>query len=275
MTAFVALAALMTIAAMAIVLRARPRDDVVERTAVNAALLRRQLRELALERERGALDDAGFDLLRDDLRRRVLADAAPATAAAAPCARRPLTAAVLLIPVLAAGVYAAVGTPTALERGATPSPAELEAHVAFSPADARAWVLLARQRMDRDEFDAAAAAYRRALDASSRVARDPQVWAEYADALGMAQGGTLSGAPQAAIERALALDANHPQALELAGSAAYEKRDFRAAHAYWSALLARLPEPSPQRAPLQAAIERAERLARRAALSPPLSLQAD
>lgn len=271
MTAFVALAALMTIAAMAIVLLALkvpPRGDIVERAAVNAALLRQQLHELALERERGALDAAGFAALRDDLQRRVLADATPAAESAPPRVRWPLAVAAVLIPVLAAAVYAAVGSPAALERGATASIAELEAHVAAAPGDARAWVLLARLRMDADEFSAAAAAYQRALDASGKVAGDPQVWAEYADALGMAQGGTLAGAPRAAIERALVLDANHPQALELAGSAAYEARDFRAAHAYWSALLAQLPESSPQRAALQAAVENIERSARRAALSP-------
>jgi cytochrome c-type biogenesis protein CcmH len=140
--------------------------------------------------------------------------------------------------------------------------AQLESYAASSPGDARAWVLLARRRMDADQFELACAAYARALALSRKVASDPQVWAEYADALGMAQAGRLAGKPKEAIGRALALDPRHPKALELAGSAAYEARDFRSAQAHWRALLDLLPPDSPQRLPLRAAVHRADRLAR-------------
>jgi cytochrome c-type biogenesis protein CcmH len=178
------------------------------------------------------------------------------------CAEVLARAVAAALPALAAFAYALVGAPEAIERLAAPTTAQLEAHVARVPADARAWVLLARRHMDADAFAAAASAYARALDASARVAADAQVWAEYADALGMAQGGSLAGEARAALGRALALDPMEPKALELAGSAAYEARDFGAARAYWSALLEQVPEDSPLRAPLRAAVDRAERLAR-------------
>ena len=63
------------------------------------------------------------------------------------------------------------------------------------------------------------------------------------------------------VKRALAINADHPKALEMAGSAAYGRRDFAAAARYWQRLRARLAESTPARAALDAAIVRAEQLA--------------
>ncbi len=260
MTLFVALAVVMTAGAMAVVLvgsRARLRN--VSRSEVNVEALRQQVREL--ESERGAFARADYEALRDELQRRLLNESQPAEDPSASRTRWPLLATAALVPLLAAAVYGVVGSPQAMQNLAASPLAQLEARVSSAPNDARAWVLLARLRMEADQFEPAAGAYAKALDASRKVAADPQVWAEYADALGMSQGGTLAGRPRAAIDRALALDPRHPKALELAGSAAYEARDFRAAHAHWSALLALMPADSPQRAPLAAAVAKAQRLA--------------
>jgi cytochrome c-type biogenesis protein CcmH len=266
MMTFVALAVLMALAAVAFVLlgaRRDRRDFRVSRADLNVAVVRQQLQELARERERGLITASDFVTLRDDLQRRLLADARAAdTLDTLHISRRPLIAAAALMPVLAAAIYAAVGSPNAIQGADARPPALLEAHVTSSPGDARAWVLLARQRMDADQFEQACAAYARAIELSRKVANDPQVWAEYADALGMAQGGTLAGKPRAAIDKALALNPAHPKALELAGSAAYEARDFRAAHAHWSALLDLMPQDSPQRLLLSVAVEKTERQAR-------------
>lgn len=263
MTLFVVLAALMTAAAMAIVLIApRSRASRVTPAAVNLDASRLRLHELADEHARGRIDAAECAALQDEVRRRLLAEMPQQDAAAAPRRRSAHIAIAIALPALAALVYATTGAPEAIERPADPTTAQLEAHVAQAPGDARAWVLLARRHMDAEAFEAAARAYARAIDESPRVAADAQVWAEYADALGMTQGGTLAGAPRAAVERALALDPTQPKALELAGSAAYEARDFGAAHAYWSALLEQVPEDSPLRSPLRVAVDRAERLAR-------------
>ena len=106
-------------------------------------------------------------------------------------------------------------------------------------------MLLARIEFDRDRFAAAADAYRKAIEASPKVARDPGVWCEYADALAMAQGGILAGRPRELVERALALDARHARALEMAGSAAFEAGDFAAAARNWRQLLAQMPDGTP------------------------------
>lgn len=137
----------------------------------------------------------------------------------------------------------------------------LRAHLERQPRDARAWVILARIEADRDRFDEAAQAYAKALATSSKVAADPAVWCEYADALGMTQGGNLAGKPRELIDRALALDPNHPRALELAGSSEYERRDYAAALRYWRPLLAAQQPGSQVYAELAAAVARTERLA--------------
>ena len=122
-------------------------------------------------------------------------------------------------------------------------------------------MLLARLDFEADRFADAATSYAQAIAASDKVARDATVWCEYADALGMAQGGSLAGRPRELIAQALTLDATHARALEMAGSAAFEQNDPGAAAGYWRQLLAQLPDGSPQRRELAAAAARAEQLA--------------
>jgi cytochrome c-type biogenesis protein CcmH len=147
------------------------------------------------------------------------------------------------------------------------SRAELAAHLERSPRDARAWVLLARIDFGADRYADAAASYERALAASPKVAADPSVWCEYADALGMAQGGSLAGKPRELVMRALAIDPSHPKALEMAGSAAYEAGEYASAAGYWRQLAPRLVPGSRPRAELEAAIARVDAIAGSAALA--------
>ena len=58
------------------------------------------------------------------------------------------------------------------------------------------------------------------------------------------------------IDRALALNANHPKALELAGSAEVEAGNLKAASRYWEALHDGLPSGSEVRRELVLAFER-------------------
>ncbi len=142
----------------------------------------------------------------------------------------------------------------------------LQRAVAAEPGNGRAWALLGYAEAESGRFAEAARAFERALATSRKVALDPWVWCEYADVLGMAQG-TLAGKPTEAIAEALRLQPNHPKALEMAGSAAYERRDFAAAASYWKRLLPQLGEGEAPHRAVSAAIGRAERLA--AAALPP------
>lgn len=161
---------------------------------------------------------------------------------------------------------AAVPAPTGIlptansAQGAIVLVRQLRTHLEKQPRDARSWAILARLEFDADHFAAAAEAYGKALALPSKVANDPAVWCEYADALGMAQNGRLAGRPRELIDRALALNPKHPKALEMAGSADYAQGDYRAALFYWRKLLPMLEQGTQAHAELTAAIARTERL---------------
>ena len=274
------IAAAMTALALAFVLprlltlRAAP--SRMRRAAMNAAIYRSELASLAGERAEGQVSDEQYALAREELERRLLRDVAddgPEPAAPAP-SRRAAVAIAIALPAAAFGVYSLFGDPAAVSMapiaaqatGSIEIPvagtrADLVRHLASHPRDGRAWVLLARMDLEADRYEPAADAYRRALEASPKVAADAGIWCEYADAFGMAQGGSLAGRPRELVQRALALAPAHPKALEMAGSAAFEQREYTAAAGHWRALLAQLPENSRQQRELAAAIARTERLA--------------
>lgn len=194
-----------------------------------------------------------------------------------------LFAALLLLAAIAAGglaLYfkssegAADAALPAVANGDVQDPAallkSLNEHLAKQPRDARAWAILARLQFEAERFPEAAQAYEKALALPTKVANDPALWCEYADALGMTQGGTLSGKPLELVRRALAISPHHPKALEMAGSAAYEQGDYAGALNYWRPLLAALEPGSKMHAELVAAIGRAER---RAKVTIPVSSQ--
>jgi cytochrome c-type biogenesis protein CcmH len=283
MAAFIAVAAALTLLAIGAVLFGprlqRPGDGAASQARSNAAVLRQQLADIEGERGRGLLDEAEFARLRDELQCRLLAETAQESARVRQSSRPrlPLLLYAAALPVAAALLYMHFGHPQLLGASGLKQPPlaevdtsrsddqlllRLQAHVAGAPEDARAWVMLARLQMQRDQFEPAAIAYQRAVEASPKVARDPLVWCEFADALGMVAGGRLTGKPREMIDKALALDAAHPRALEMAGSAAYEAGDFRAAVRYWQQLLAQMPEQTAEYAQLAAAIIRAEQQAK-------------
>ena len=245
------------------------------RTEMNAAIYRTELADLARERTEGRLTDPQYARAREEIERRLLSDAAGEGVDPPPAAapRAVAFAMAIALPLAAFGLYTVFGNPVAIEgetaaaalRSGSPGslPAgrdELVRHLARNARDGRGWVLLARMDFETDRFADAAASYEKALATSPKIAADASVWCEYADALGMAQGGALAGQPRELVMRALSLDPAHPKGLEMAGSAAYEQRDFAAAAQYWRQLLAQLPERSVQRQELTAAIARAERL---------------
>jgi cytochrome c-type biogenesis protein CcmH len=137
---------------------------------------------------------------------------------------------------------------------------DLVAQLAHNPRDSRGWVLLARLDIAADRFAEAARAYEHAL-ANAKAAADTTLWCEYADALALAQGGKLAGRPREIIGQVLARDPSHRQALEMAGSAALEAREYEVAAAYWRKLVAALPEDSSERKELSAALAKADLMA--------------
>lgn len=192
-----------------------------------------------------------------------------------------------------AGVYVWVGTPQALEgpipvaqweeppaseseapvapeapapgETAAPTQAQIEGMVnrlatrlQTQPDDAAGWRMLARSYETVGRFDEAVQAYQRLL---ALQPPDADLLTDYAVTLGMSQGRTLVGAPEAVIQQALSLNPRHVQALALSGSASFEKRDYQGAIATWGQLLSLVPPGDEVRASIEANVRKAEALA--------------
>lgn len=132
---------------------------------------------------------------------------------------------------------------------------ELQHHLQRNPGDARALILRGRLDLQAERYTDAVAAYQQALAGNSKATRDAGVWLEYAEAVGLAQGGRLAGQPQELIAKALSLAPDNPKALDLAGSAALERGDHAQAQRHWQALLEQLPPESPRHRELSMALD--------------------
>jgi len=257
MTVFAVVAAVLVLVALGWVLvpLMRVRDDGgVERTASNVEILRDQLAELDRDLAAGTLSRAQYDQSREEIQRRVLEEAVPAGAASSAGQDGRWTAVVLAIAIpIAAGLfYLQLGNLEAFSpQSSAPehamSPQEIEGLVAKLEArlrnnpDPEGYVILARSYMVMQRFPQAVAAYERAGEA---IMQDPNILADYADARAAAAGGQLSGKPLELVMRALAIDPNNVKALALAGTEAFNRKDFKTAVEYWERMRSIVPADS-------------------------------
>lgn len=228
------------------------------RRSAIVAVCRDQLRELDAELDSGLLTRERYDDARADVERRLLGEYSEDEdeGEAGGTRRRGRSAAIAIgiaLPLAAVAVYWLVGSPQSFapqngsgsERPHALDAAQVEAMVTRlaarldeSPEDAEGWAMLARSYTALRRYDEAVRAY---VHAAARSPADAQLLADYADAAAMAQGRRFEGKPEALIARALAADPNHVKALALAGSAAFEKRQYAAAIARWQRILELVP----------------------------------
>ena len=280
MTAFLLVTAAMVAVALAWVLvplLGRREQASPDAGTANLGVLRDQLAELDADVARGTLTPERHEQATLELERRVLDEVKPGPPAgiATPRAASAWTAAILgaTIPLAAVALYLAVGTPGALlaeaPRASGPQHevtreqleamvAKLAAHVEKNPDDAKGWSLLARSYYVMARYPEAVRAYERAV---ALVPRDADLLADYADALGMTQGQHLQGKPLALVQQALEIDPDHWKALALAGTAAFDRKDYGRAIAYWERLKRVVPGDSEIGRSIDASIAEARALA--------------
>ena len=196
---------------------------------------------------KGSSRDEQYALAREELERRLLRDVADDADGRRDAARhRARTAIVIAIalPVLAFGVYALFGEPARARRrgrsrrtarptrrpalrpprGSRP-PSRPQSRATAAPGCcSRAWISRPTAIAD------AAQAYGKG---ARRLAEDraptPASGANTPTRSAWRRAARLAGQPRELVQRALALDPAHPKALEMAGSAAFEQRDYAAA----------------------------------------------
>jgi len=244
----------------------------VSRDAANTVLYTEQMRELEADLRSGAIGARDFESATSELKARLLADTGDAEAPRSIRGGRAAAIAVgTAIPLLAIGIYLAIGSPQALG----PAPAADPAHALSSeqiermverlaerlksdPGNAEGWVLLGRSYSAFGRFKESADAYARA---AALRPDDAQLLADYADALGMALGRKLEGEPAKLIARALEIDPRNLKALALAGTGAYERKDYKGAAAYWERMLPLVEPDSDDARSIRANVEEARSLA--------------
>jgi cytochrome c-type biogenesis protein CcmH len=245
-------------------LRARARAPVSTREA-NVSVYRDQLRELDGDLASGKLAAEDHDRARRELEARLLEDVrASAALAPAPPKRSALAwGAGVAIPVVALAVYLTVGSPAMIEREAEHAVtakqieamvARLDAKLRENPDDVDGLRLLGRSYSVLGRYNEAADAYARA---ATRAPRDAQLLADFADALAMARGQTMAGEPEKLVRRALEIDPNNLKALALAGTAEYERKDYRAASKTWGRMLPLVPAGGEDARAIQSNIDEA------------------
>ena len=260
-------------------LRARRRATLADsNSASNLAVLREQRDLLDADLAAARIDAAQHLAARAELERRVLeedadadadadaeadaeasagagagknADATGASSKTAPRSGRPTALAVALglaVPLLAIGLYARLGNTAGLAPQAAAQPAVSEADVIAmvdklaqrmqaQPDDAKGWLMLGRAYAAMQRFPDSAKAYARAV---ALTPNDAQLLVDYADVLA-AVAQSAAGEPTRLITRALQIEPGNLKGLALAGSAAFERKDFPAAIAYWTQARAAAP----------------------------------
>lgn len=259
MTVFLAIAALLTLLVVGWLMRALMRPaagNLVSSQNLNISIYRDQLQALERDLARGALSAADYEATRDELQLRMLddtdaGDTAPARATPVPRAgRRTALAIAVLIPVAAAGMYAWLGQPAAIDPAAAQVAANqqveqmvegLAARLKANPGDRKGWAMLARSYKVMGRLDEAEQAFLKAGDA---INNDPELLVAYADLLAVRADHNIAGRPLELVQQALALDPKHPMGLMMVGVAAYRGGDFKAAVSHWEKLLTVLPPDS-------------------------------
>jgi cytochrome c-type biogenesis protein CcmH len=255
-----------------------------ERKQANIAVYRDQLSELEADLRNGIIAEDQYTQDREEIERRLLEDTATTrskkAAGVAPITGR--STAYLLgigLPLIAIVFYMKVGEPDRITNpapvGEPPSAtsaappertqAQIEANVAklaerlkSNPNDAQGWTMLARSYSSMEKYSDAVNAYAKATELNPK---DADLWAEYAFATGMAEGRSLTGKPMELINKALKVDPENAKALQLAGSAAYQAKDYNKAIDYWQRVLKKVPPGSEVAETINTRIKEAKTLA--------------
>lgn len=253
MIPFVAAAFFLLVAAVAIVLwplLRRSNAQVVGRDQSNLDIHRDQFSELEKDLEAGTLGADRYEQAKKELERRVLEESA---APAAPSQPAPSGKAIpivigVFIPLTAALLYLYLGNLQGLVAPRHPAAdlssitadqfqgmtTKLAARMQQNPGDAEGWKMLGRAYRAMERFGEANDAYKKALKLRPQ---DADLVADYAESLALAAGRSLAGEPTRMLDLARKLDPSNTKVLTLSGSAAFERKDYKAAIAYWETVI--------------------------------------
>lgn len=244
----------------------RPNGTVkTDASAEKREIFRQQFDEIEQDKINGVLDASQYDIAKSEMERRLLDEVGQASVTEAKAIqpdRRLALILIVLLPLLSVLLYLKIGSPTSILIPATspdvaaaqpqaghnamagdiePLLNSLKSKLEKNPGDGTGWALLARSYVELRRHADAVSAYEKAAKA---IPDDPQLLADYADALAVVNGHKLAGKPEELVNKALKLDPNHTKSLMLAATAAYDRKDYKQAIGFWERLQKNLPADS-------------------------------
>lgn len=245
------------------------------RSEINLSIYRDQLHELDADLAAGALSKEEYQSARSELEGRVLDDSGTAEVVSPPLSggRNWAIAAVIAVPILTVALYLMLGKPGGLDSQHQTSASQsqgvtqeqinamvdgLSQRLKTKPDDVEGWAMLGRSYVQLRRYGDASAAYARA---TALLPNNAQLLADYADVLAMNNGRSMLGEPEKIIQQALEADPNNIKALALAGTAAFQHKEYRKAIEEWQKLLKLVPADSQIARQIDANISQVEGLA--------------
>jgi cytochrome c-type biogenesis protein CcmH len=256
----------MTLAILGLILRPllMRQPAVTSEQEKKLPVYRQQFSELEQDLANGLLTDEQYQAARSELERRVLEETGSTETSTMPTGglvnlRFVALSLAMIIPAASGVLYWTLGNPAAMThpevssaQGGPGSDAQmadnlktmmerLRKKLEQNPNDATGWAMLGRSYMAMERYADAVPAFEKAFKLNPN---DADMLADYADALGIHQGRKLEGKPETMIEKALKVDPNHVKALMLAGTVAYNRKDFALAVKDWERARTNLPSDS-------------------------------
>lgn len=237
--------------------------DVLDRDELNATIFKDKIAELKVDLDAGILTQQQYETARHDLEKDFIEDSeknAEADMEAQTDRIVGRSAAVVIgvvVPIMAVSIYALLGSH---EAGLNPEDAppqvqaeghdgtleeqvrKLQDHLQANPDDMDSWVMLARSYYFMKQYGPASETFARV--SSMLQDSNPEILADYADALAMANGRNMAGQPYELVKKALTIQPFNQKALWLAGTASYQAQDFPTTLEYWKRLLQIFPKDS-------------------------------
>lgn len=220
--------------------------------ADNIESLKQELRQLQASHAAGSLPTAQYEQSRAPLERRLVDLILHDRSATGPSMRLWFSLAGLIVVMAAAGYWwtSSPGLPGSDTETANTNPHgngdaqeqaghadqmsamadRLAARLKEQPQNADGWAMLGRSYSVLGRHPQALQAYERAVALRKD---DPELLADYADALALRNNSRLAGEPMKWVERALKIDPHNIKALSLAGTHAFDRKDYAGAVKYW------------------------------------------
>ena len=227
------------------------------------SVYRQQFAELEQDHKNALLTDEQYQQSKRELERRLLEETGPAEATHPvrvwPVNSRAVVVALaVIIPTISGLLYWTLGNQQAItlpsvslqaaqggsdyahqtSEGLDALSERLKKKLEQNPNDGVGWALLARSYVEIGRHADAVPMYEKAM---KLIPDDPQMLVDYADALAVLHGRKLEGKPEQLIQQAIKIDPNHVKALMLAGTVAFDRKEFGQAAQYWERASANFP----------------------------------